>query len=509
MQSVSVLSSRHLTRPRLALMAGVLLPAFWSHGLAQAAPADVPPGAAAAANSYPVAPRSAASGTMIEPQKVTLPPPQVPSRGKGDRAGMVEEGAIQNLAVGEVSTLQLRGVARIAIGNGALIKATVVDDRQVVLLAEEAGDTNMHVWLRNGRQISYPVHVETVRTGRVMADLKSLLSETPGITARQVGDRIVMEGRYPNSETAARLKLLAGSFPQVLNLVPERPADADPLQMDRMVLIDLRVVEVKKKALDQLGIKWSSSAAGPTFATNVLGYANTTWRPGTAADFPTVTTSNPALTYFGLATQITSALNLLEQNGDAWTLAEPKLSCRSGAESNFLAGGEIPVPVAQALGVVSVEYKQYGVKINFKPVADGNGNIDSAVMVEVSEPDTRNSNNGYVAFTTNRTETQLALKAGEPMVIAGLLRQKSERGSDGVPGLSRLPLISALFKSREHTNEQTELFIIATPRVITPESALNREAVERAEEQARRSRERVEPRLEPSPAQGEFGATGD
>ena len=509
MLSVLPSSVRCPSRPRLALVAGALLPVLWGPAPVLAAPAVPAPSASSSASSFPIPPRPAASGTMIEPQKVTVPAALVPARGKADRPSGVEEGAIQNLAVGEVSTLQLRGVARIAIGNGALIKATVVDDRQVVLLAEEAGDTNMHVWLRNGRQVSYPVHVETVRTGRVMADLKTLLSETPGITARQVGDRIVMEGRYPNSETAARLKLLAGSFPQVLNLVPERPADADPLQMDRMVLIDLRVIEVKKRALDQLGIKWSSSAAGPTFATNVLGYANTTWRPGTADGYPTVTTSNPALSYFGLATQITSAINMLEQNGDAWTLAEPKLSCRSGAESNFLAGGEIPIPVAQALGVVSVEYKQYGVKINFKPVADGNGNIDSNVMVEVSEPDTRNSNNGYVAFTTNRTETQLALKAGEPMVIAGLLRQKSERGSDGVPGLSRLPLISGLFKSREHTNEQTELFIIATPRVITPESVLNRDAVDRAAAQAQASRDRASPRLDPSPAQGEFGATGD
>ena len=154
---------------------------------------------------------------------------------------------------------------------------------------------------------------------------------------------------------------------------------------DPEVFVDARVELFRPKAGDPDDYVCIRVADGTryaitnTCAANVLGYANTTWRPGTADGYPTVTTSNPALSYFGLATQITSAINMLEQNGDAWTLAEPKLSCRSGAESNFLAGGEIPIPVAQALGVVSVEYKQYGVKINFKPVADGNGNIDSKI----------------------------------------------------------------------------------------------------------------------------------
>ena len=369
------------------------------------------------------------------------------------------------MAVGEVGTIGLPPIARIALGNGAVVKATVVDDREIVLLAEAPGETQMHVWLKSGRQISYQLKVEAVRSARVLEDLQALIQAVPGITARLVGDRVVMEGRYPDAETATRMNKLAASFPQVLNLVAERPADADPLQLERMVQIDLRVIEVKKRALDQLGVKWGASANGPTFATNLLGYSNTPWRPSDNVGLPPVSTAVPFRSYFGLATQLTSAINLLEQNGDAWTLAEPRLSCRSGGEATFLAGGEIPIPVSQGLGAVSVEYKQYGVRIEFKPVADGEGNIDSSIMVEVSEPDTRNSNGGYVAFTTNRTDTRVALKQGEPLVISGLLRQRAERAMDGVPGLARIPLVNALFRSRENTTEQTELFVIATPRV--------------------------------------------
>lgn len=409
---------------------------------------------------------------------------------------MVEGGPKRTMVVGEVTTIGLPSVARIALGNGALVKATVVDDREIVLLAEAAGQTVMHVWLRNGRQLSYELDVLAYRAGRILEDLQLMLRETSGITARLVGERVVMEGRYPNAEAAARLKALAASFPQVLNLVPDNPADSDPLRLDRMVQIDLRVVEVKKRALDQLGIKWAASANGPTVATNVLGYSNTPFRP--ELGFAPVNTANPIAAYLGLATQITSALSFLEQNGDAWTLAEPRLSCRSGGVSEFLAGGEIPIPVGQGFGVVSVEYKKYGVLIEFKPVADAGGNIDSQLLIEVSEPDTRNASGGFVAFSTNRTETQVALKHGEPLVIAGLLRQKADKSSDALPGLGRLPFVSLLFGAKEQRTEQTELFVIATPRVITPESAINKAAIDRAAEITADTDNATRSRLQPA-----------
>jgi pilus assembly protein CpaC len=422
-------------------------------------------------------PAARAGGSVTETLPATTPPapkPAAPVR--------IERGAPQVLQVGDVQTLPVAGVVRIALGNGAPARATVVDGREIVLLAEAVGRTSMHVWTRSGRQILFELEVVDRRGGKVLGELAAMLDSIPGLRTRAVGDRLVLEGRYPNREAAARVQELARNFPQLLLLVPMQPVDTDPLQLERMVQFDLRVIEVKRRALEQLGIRWADSAAGPTVATNALGYANTPWRPESTLGFPPVNTANPIRTYIGLATQITSALRFLESRGDAWTLAEPRLSTRSGGEAKFLAGGEIPIPVAQGNGAVSVEYKQYGVRLEFKPLADAEGNIDSALMVEVSEPDARNSNAGFIALTTNRTETQVALKQGEPLVISGLLRQRSERSTDAVPGLGRLPIISALFKSRERTTEQTELFVIATPRVLTPESALNKNGLARAAE---------------------------
>ena len=421
---------------------------------------------------------SGGASSMIETQRVPVPPA---AQGAKVRRMPVESPPPRTIVVGEVATITLPSVARIAIGNGHLVKATVVDDNQIVLLAEAAGDTTMHVWLRGGRQLAYTLHVTAERNDRLLSDLTKYVADSPGLHVHMVGERIVIEGRYPDTETASRVKALTGSFPQVLNLVAARPADADPLQLDRMVQLNLRVIEVKKTALDQLGIKWASAANGPTFATNALGYANTPYRPDTAAGFPTVTTGHPIAAYLGLATQITSALAFLEERGDAWTLAEPQLSCRSGGESKFIAGGEIPIPVSQGLGAVSVMYKQYGVVVEFKPIADGNGNVDSHILIEVSEPDTRNSNQGFIAFTTNRAESQVALREGEPLVIAGLLRQKTEKSSDAIPGLGHIPVLSYLFGEHEKRTEQTELFLIVVPRVVVPQSVANRDSMARAQ----------------------------
>jgi pilus assembly protein CpaC len=447
--------------------------------------------------AFPVATTPSVTSNMIETQR--LPSGRTNGAARAARAG-VEVGSRRLMAVGDVSTIVLPNVARIAIGNGKIVKATVVDDHQIVLLAESPGETSMHVWLKSGRQISYTVQVQAMRYEQLLADLTGYLKDTPSLNARVVGERIVIEGRYPDTETATKVKVLMASFPQVLNLVSTKPADADPLQLERMVQLDLRVVEVKKRALDQLGIRWANVATGPTIATNSLFYSNTPWRPANTAGFPLVNTTHPIASYIGLATQLTSALTLLEQNGDAWTLAEPRLSCRSGGDAKFLSGGEIPIPVAQGNGAIGVEYKKYGVVVEFKPVADAYGNIESGITVEVSEPDPRNTNLGFVAFTSSRAETQVALKQGEPLVIAGLLRQKVDKSSDALPGLGRIPVLGYMFGAKEARTEQTELFLVVNPRVVTPDSALNKAAIDRGQELRQATEQKLGERIEPAPA---------
>lgn len=445
-----------------------------------AAPAAAKPAGGDAALVAKPAPQMAGASSMLETQRVMPSEPLVKRRAT---PATVEYATRRNLVVGEISTINIANVARIAIGDGAVVKASVVDDAQIVLIAERAGTTSMHVWLKNGRQIAYEVAVTPENNSRLVEDLKAWVQSMPGIRVTRVGEKIALEGRYPNNEAKARIKGITDHFPQIMNLVAQNAADADPLQMERTVLLDMRVIEVKRSSLEQLGIKWAESINGPTFATNALLYSNTPFRPGSINSFAPVNTAHPFAAYLGFATQLTSALNILEQKGDAWTLAEPRLSCKSGGEASFNAGGEIPIPVSAGLGVIEIVYKQYGVTLKFKPVADGQGNVSAAISIEVTEPDARNSAAGYTAFTKSAAETQVALKSGEPMIIAGLLREKVEKSADGLPVLNRLPLMQYIFGSRENRTEKTELVIVATPRVITPTSGQTSLAQQQIDEQ--------------------------
>lgn len=400
--------------------------------------------------------------------------------------GPVAQGRPISLYSGEIQVMDLPNVTRIAVGSGSVLRAQAIDTRQVVLIGEQPGTTSLHLWQEGGGQQRHEVTVRVDNAARIANDVQSLLLEEPELRVRTLGGRVVIDGDFSNPRTAERLAVVTKMYPQVVNLVAPRPPQPRVFQ-EKTILMDVRVVEVRKRALERLGIKWVESASGPTFLTSGYWSANTPFRgPPLDASVPgsAPTPDRRFATFFGIATDITSILNFLEQGGDSWTLAEPKLTCKSGGEAKFVVGGEIPIPVAAGLGQVNVVYKQYGVILEFKPVADADGNVSSRILAEVSEPDTRNSNQGFVAFTQNRTETEVTLRDNETLVISGLLKHRGTKSVDGIPGLGRIPILGALFRSKEFINEKTELVVMVTPRVVTPQSELNTAAIGRANQRA-------------------------
>lgn len=391
-------------------------------------------------------------------------PPRVDAR-----TGVARQAAIPlTLYAGQVLVLDQPNVVRVAIGNGSLVSAKVVADKQVVLLAEGAGTTTMYMWLSNGAQISYDVTVNANNLSKTSRELSQLLAEYPGIQAKPVGDRIVIDGVYSNQDSQEKIQKIVKAYPQVLNLIRERPQELSVVA-DQMVQLDVKVVEVRKQALDNIGVKWSNlGVAGPTFATSGYFYANSsTFRGTSQAGFPVTNSARPFISYLGLATQITSVLNFLESNGDSLTLAEPRISTVSGGASKVQVGGEIPIPVASGFGQISVVYKPYGVILEFKPVIDKAGNVRSTIVAEVSQPDRSGGSGEFVAFTTNRTETEVSLKQNETLVISGLLKNIGSRNREGIPGVGRVPVVGRLFSTQEISNEQTEMLVVVTPRMHT------------------------------------------
>ena len=403
------------------------------------------------------------------------PAAHVARHGASENGGSLVNGPPVSLYHGEVQVLDLDNVTRIAVGNGEVLQANVVASNQVVLIGQAAGTTSLRVWTRSGTQFTYEVKVRAFDTAQILRDVQDLLADEPGISAKQVDGHVLIEGDYTAARSATRIQALMKIYPQIVSTVPERAATPVP-QMDKMVYMDVRVVEILKSTLRNLGVNWNS----PT-QTGLFAGVNAAATHGIA--------KVAAGSIFGIAANLSSQLDLLEKAGESWTLAEPTVTCKSGGEAKFTVGGEIPIPVASGLGTQSVVYKEYGVILEFKPVADDQGNVSSSIVAEVSQPDTSFSNaanNGLVAFLKTRTQTEVSLRENETLVISGLLKNAGNKSAQGIPGAKDIPVLGHLFKSRQYQNDRTELVVMVTPRSLDSAREANAASMRQADQMAAR-----------------------
>lgn len=366
------------------------------------------------------------------------------------------------LEVGQAHLIEAPGVRRIAVGNGKSIQATAIDKRQVLVLPEAPGQSSLHLWPRRGPPLAYRIHVVPAETGRLLAGVRALLGDEDNLHVGLVGERIVIEGEQPSVAQAARLRTLLETYPALVSMVGEAGRE-------RMIAMDVRMVEIKRSALENIGVRWDPAANGPSFG--IVGdiHRGSAFDPGGAAAGVGLETGSgvaPFSALFGVATSIRSMINLLEQNGDAVVLAEPRLSCRSGATARFVAGGELPIPQAGNLGAIDVQFKEYGVKFDISPVAGSDGLIRAKVATEISSIDFDVQVKDVPGLLKRRAETEVSLREGETLIIAGLLRQDVAGSLDKVPGLGDVPVLGALFRSRMYREQQTDLVVFVTPRFV-------------------------------------------
>lgn len=384
-----------------------------------------------------------------------------------------------DLYIGKVQVLNESNVKRMAIGNGKVISAVVLDNKQVLVLPEIAGQSDLHLWKKDGSEVIYSFAVFASDSARTLADIRSLLGEGSNISVKMVGDNIVLEGTNVSTEEASKVAELTKRYPQIINLVGK-------LGLEKMVYIDVKIVEFKKNAFKNLGVKWSTSAPGFTYGiigdskrSDLLEGAN----PNAAAP-PNVQIRPripPFASYFGLATSFTSVLNLAQANGDATILAEPKLTSKSGGQAKFLAGGEVPIPIVSALGQSNITFKPYGVRLEITPTVSGSGIISTKVLAELSAVDLANAVQGVPAFAIRRAETEVNLRQYETLVLSGLVNEDFAKAIDKVPLLGDIPILGALFKSTEFRSNKTELVIFLTPRFIAADTDVNQTLIDSAQ----------------------------
>ena len=372
-------------------------------------------------------------------------------------------------------------VTRIAVNNPEIADATVVDPRQVLVDGKTSGTVSLIVWGAN-QMVQYAVNVYPA-TPTLQRQFQ-LLFPGEDIHVSVADEALVLSGKVTSRDVATRALDIAtksSAKVKVVNLL-QVPGETQGSQ----VMLQVRVAEVSQRALLELGA---------TFFTGPNGYKQWAGRVTTqqfpSPDFtgrigpppPTDPQSEGKISFsdflnlFVLNTRydVGTVITALRTRGFFQSLAEPTLIAYNGQEASFLAGGEIPVPIAQGLtGAVTVTYKEFGVRLTFRPDITGDV-IRMKVRPEVSSLDFANgiTMSGFriPALTTRRAETDVELRDGQSFAIGGLLNNMSQNDRAAIPLLGDLPIIGYLFKSRAERKERTELVVIITPHLVQPLSA--------------------------------------
>jgi pilus assembly protein CpaC len=417
------------------------------------------------------------------------------------------------LGLDKAALVQLDADARdVLVSNPAVVDAVIRSPRRIFLLAQKTGQTNAFFFDAAGHQIlSIDIRVE-----RDVTDLATIIHTdlpTTNVHVAALNDNIVLTGTVENAGDSTRAQDLAARFAGD----PAKVANLLKISTNEQVMLKVRIAEVQRSIAKQFGINLTGAvtAAGiPMMAatSNPYGLAGQALSASSGAQigsvctghfFPTNTNSTTDTVTNGVPSivqtitnsipcsspnNLMGAINGLEQVGLVHTLAEPNLTAVSGETARFLAGGEFPVPSGRdTSGNVSISFKEFGVGLSFTPVVLSPNRISLQISTEVSEltntgaftltGGTTTSSTGQTesvgnltipALNVRRAQTTVEVPSGGSFSIAGLLQHTTKQTLDQFPGLGDMPVLGALFRSRDFQNDQTELVVLATAYLVKP-----------------------------------------
>ena len=400
----------------------------------------------------------------------------LPSQAGAQPAGAVAPSNTVTLSAGTGRLIQLDApMTDVFVANDSVADVQVRSSNQIYIFARAPGQTTVYATDRAGRVL----YSANVRVGTNLGSVDELLRMAmpeADIRATPMSGVVLLTGtvRQPTDvEEAQRLvQAFVGEGTQVIS----RLRTATPMQ----VMLQVRIAEVSRSLVRQIGVNLENvdptgGSTGFVFTRGRdVGSANATTGGFDFARPATGSAAGLALrNLFGL--DVFGSVDLDENSGHITLLAEPMLSALSGETASFLAGGEFPIPSAQGISGTSIEFKQYGVSLAFTPVVLEGGRISMRVRPEVSELSTVGAIrlNGFEipSLTTRRAETTVELGSGQSFMIAGLLRNTGSNSVERTPGLGRLPVIGALFRSNGFRRNETELVIVVTPYLVRPVNA--------------------------------------
>ncbi len=377
------------------------------------------------------------------------------------------------LGIGKSVVIDLpRDVKDVLVADPKIANAVVRSSQRAYIIGAAVGQTNIVFFDTAGQQIAaYDIAVTRDLNG-VRAALRQTFPQAD-LRIEGVGDGVVLSGTVASPGEAQQANDLAarlvGSTDKVVNSITVRGRD--------QVMLKVTVAEVQRNIVKQLGVDLSASM---NYGTAVVNFNNT--NPFTALGHPLVDTNTAAgsfgktVTAGGVVPSVTATLRAMESAGVIRTLAEPSLTAISGESANFLAGGEFPVPGGNSCDpstrvcTTQIIFKKFGIALGFIPVVLSEGRISLRVSTEVSELSQENavsiSGTSIPSIKVNRADTTLEIPSGGTMVMAGLIKEQTKAAINGLPGMSQLPVLGTLFRSRDFVNNQTELMVLVTPYVV-------------------------------------------
>jgi len=359
-----------------------------------------------------------------------------------------------------------RAVVRVAVGNPEIAAVNVINRKELLITGRKLGETSLLIWPEGSRDADrLRLRVVPVQSGSTEPDAE--------LAGADIRPGIGLSGPLPNVLAHRRARAEAGQ-----GLDEQALRDTSKVTLETQVLTEIKIAEVSRRTAQRYGFNFSRSIGDTTASVVLPGGLNgvSSGPDGFALDSGFVPLSNAFNLVLGdAANNVLGVLSVLESKGMARTLAEPSLTATSGQTASFLAGGEFPVPISQGgatAGGITVEFKEFGVRLNLTPTVLSKDRIALKVAPEVSELDftagIQISGTSVPALVTRRTDTSVELGDGESFVISGLVSSTQVNDLDKVPWLGDVPILGAFFKSAERRQEERELIMVVTPHLVRP-----------------------------------------
>jgi len=364
-------------------------------------------------------------------------------------------------------------LTKVYVGNPAVLQTYTSGPDEVVVTGKIAGVTSLVLWDATDKSCQFTVSVDIDP-----ADLrKSLDSAYPNNVIEVQGrqDRLMLSGIVGSPDMSdGAVKLATAYTKDVVNSIRIVPVHGKQVQLK------LRIAEADRAKLSQFGINLFRGLGNNVGSLSTGQFASAVTATAATATAPaSVTTNNPlTLFLYNFEHNVGTTIQDLEQKQVLQILAEPTLTTMSGVPARFLSGGEFPFPVPQGTAgatAVTIQFKPYGVKVDFTPTVNADGSIHLKISPEVSTLDYSNAVtiSGFTvpALSTRRAETEVELRDGQTFMLSGLLDRRVTAAMSAMPGFSNIPIIGQLFHSKNNSHATTDLIIMVTVSVVDPLTA--------------------------------------